>query len=347
MEEAKKLAKQRNIDLKKVPLKQIKKGLEVEKEHNKLIKNKPNKRMQIVIDHLIEYPDYYKRLDKMEKQADKEWKNKDKEIFKKEGGAITDIITDPVGTIKTAFSDIDDFNNVSRETLEKYGNIPTTIITIARTPLQPLLETAINVMSLGRFKQLKEKYGYDKLYHLSLIIGTRGNQKIVVEKNETVTIEPLNFSKSIKNITEFQKIPIVKPLTTNIMMERTKQKMGSYDFFHYDAFKNNCQDFIKNILEANGLLTPAARKFLYQEKVKNIEKDLNKSVFSYVPKVMKKITDMGSIVSRLAGKGKDEREEIKKAFLSYLKKKNIEPKELNLINEEFIDFINSEGLKFL
>jgi hypothetical protein len=266
---------------------------------------------------------------------------------KKEGGAITDIITNPIGTIKKAFSDIDDFNNVSKDTLEKYGSNPTTIITIARTPLNKLLENAINVISLNKFQELKKKYGYDELFHLSLIVAVRGGQKIVIEKNETITIEPFNFSKSIKPNTQYQKVPIVKLLTPNIMLENTKNKMGSYNFFHYDSFNNNCQTFIKNILESNGLMTPAARKFLYQEDVKNIGKDLNKSVFSYVPKVMKKITDFGSIVSRLSGKGNEEKEDIRKQFFEYLKKKNIEPHELNLIKKEFIEFINTDGIKFL
>lgn len=347
MEEAKKQAKKNNIDTKKVPLKDIKKGLEIEKEHDKVTKKSKNKRMQIVIDHLIEYPDYYKRLEKMEKKADKEWEGKDKNIFKKEGGAITDIITKPYETIKTAFSDISDFNNISKDTLSKYGNLPVNIITIARTPLNTLLENTINVLSLNQFRVLKKKYGYDKLYHLSLIVSVQGGHKVVIEKNETITIEPLNVSKSIKNITEFQKVPMPINTTINIMLEKTKQKMGSYDFFHYDGFKNNCQDFLKNILEANNILTPAGNKFLYQEKVKNIGKDLSKGLFSYVPKVMRKITDMGSIVSRLSGKGQDEKEEIKEAFIKYLKKKNIEPKEIQMINEEFIEFINSEGFKFL
>lgn len=47
--------------------KQIEMGLKVEKEHT----NSHEKALEISMDHLSEFPDYYTRLDKMEKEADK------------------------------------------------------------------------------------------------------------------------------------------------------------------------------------------------------------------------------------------------------------------------------------
>lgn len=49
--------------------KQIEKGIEVEKEHT------PNEKMakEIATDHEIEFPDYYTRLDKLEKEAIDKW----------------------------------------------------------------------------------------------------------------------------------------------------------------------------------------------------------------------------------------------------------------------------------
>jgi hypothetical protein len=50
------------------------KGLNVELEHHK----DHNTTAQIVIDHLKEYPDYYQRLERLEKQAKAYWLNKTK-----------------------------------------------------------------------------------------------------------------------------------------------------------------------------------------------------------------------------------------------------------------------------
>ncbi len=51
---------------------QLKKGIEVEYEHttNPIISKK------IAMDHLVEIPDYYDRLERMEDEAEEYWKNK-------------------------------------------------------------------------------------------------------------------------------------------------------------------------------------------------------------------------------------------------------------------------------
>ncbi len=84
-----KLAKKYNIDLNKVNLKYLTKGTNVELEHGKMLSkitnvtnNNIDTTFRIALAHLIEYPDYYQRLEKMETQAEKYWSNKNKNIFK-------------------------------------------------------------------------------------------------------------------------------------------------------------------------------------------------------------------------------------------------------------------------
>ena len=48
---------------------QIKKGIEIEKEHT----NDKEKATEIAMDHVTEFPDYYDRIEKMEKDAKKKW----------------------------------------------------------------------------------------------------------------------------------------------------------------------------------------------------------------------------------------------------------------------------------
>ena len=52
---------------------QIRKGIEIESEHT----SDKEKATEIATDHVSEFPDYYDRLNKMEKKADKDWKVKD------------------------------------------------------------------------------------------------------------------------------------------------------------------------------------------------------------------------------------------------------------------------------
>jgi hypothetical protein len=49
--------------------KELKMGIEVEKEHSKVLKGDKKKIRQVALDHLKELPDYYTRLKKMEKEG--------------------------------------------------------------------------------------------------------------------------------------------------------------------------------------------------------------------------------------------------------------------------------------
>lgn len=65
----KQIADKFNVSVEKIEA-QIKKGVGVEMEHT----NDKEKATEIATDHVSEFPDYYDRLGKMEKKADKDWK---------------------------------------------------------------------------------------------------------------------------------------------------------------------------------------------------------------------------------------------------------------------------------
>jgi hypothetical protein len=64
------IAKKFNVSVEKIEA-QIKKGVEIEKEHT----NDKEKATEIAMDHVTEFPDYYDRIEKMEKEAKKKWEN--------------------------------------------------------------------------------------------------------------------------------------------------------------------------------------------------------------------------------------------------------------------------------
>lgn len=89
LKKAKEMAKVFNVDLKVVDIHDLRDGIQVEMEHG-LVDPRTNVSYddlyittQIALAHLEEYPDYYQRLEKMEKQAEKYWsKRKKPTIFK-------------------------------------------------------------------------------------------------------------------------------------------------------------------------------------------------------------------------------------------------------------------------
>jgi hypothetical protein len=62
------IAKKFNVSVEKIES-QIKKGIEIEKEHT----SDKEKATEIAMDHVTEFPDYYDRIEKMEKSAKEKW----------------------------------------------------------------------------------------------------------------------------------------------------------------------------------------------------------------------------------------------------------------------------------
>ena len=81
-EEAKEIGEQLGIKWDKFDVEQFKRGMDVELEHGTVDENtnvtNDDALMtgKIALAHLNEFSDYYDRLDKMEEEAEKFWKNK-------------------------------------------------------------------------------------------------------------------------------------------------------------------------------------------------------------------------------------------------------------------------------
>ena len=83
-EEAKALAEQLGVDWAHFDVVQFTMGINVELEHGtqdpltNVTDDDPLTTARIALAHLTEFPDYYTRLDKLEKKADDYWKGKQK-----------------------------------------------------------------------------------------------------------------------------------------------------------------------------------------------------------------------------------------------------------------------------
>jgi len=169
-------------------------------------------------------------------------------------------------------------------------------ITIRRAPVKSAIETALNWITLGKWESAKKQVGYDKMFHLSLIVEyTRQGigYKAVMEK-----LERINFTNSIDSPSgaEFMRIQ-AKPITIGQLVSNTQNAMGS-NYFVYDAFKNNCQNFVGSMLSANGMLSAEAKSFVYQPVDKLLEKQPG-----FLHEAAKVITDVGAIANQIISGG--------------------------------------------
>ncbi len=156
----------------------------------------------------------------------------------------------------------------SRQVLFYNGNEKIRDMKIVRTELSPVVFNTVNFLTeyttKGRFQERFKKMPYDKLYHLALIITTQEGSVIKVEKNEVLNIElnpTISPNAEVKQITT----NVPRELTIATMLYKAQSRMGGDRFFTYNAVRNNCQDFLLNILDANNIGDESDRQFIKQD----------------------------------------------------------------------------------
>lgn len=208
-----------------------------------------------------------------------------------------------------------------RSLLAKEGDLPIVEMRVRRDPIQNMINTALNVTSSGKWNELKQRMGYDKFFHLGLEVTVRisesdnVNKRYVIEKNEVIQI---NEPKPYTNETESMVVPMGgKGATMNSLLKGSQAVQGA-KFYEYDAFRNNCQDFVMSILTGNGFGTKAIYDFVKQP-IGEVIAELP----SFTQRLARGITDIGGIVdSLLYGEGGNKP---RKKFAKQLAKWKISP----------------------
>jgi hypothetical protein len=187
-----------------------------------------------------------------------------------------------------------DYPQDQKNLIGDFGEMVVRHIRIERTPLPTLLNTAINLATLGAFKKALNRSPYDKLYHLFIILTLDNGKTMLLEKNAAINMQ-LNPPTPPKGTTYLDVNAIPSTLTFKLLLENTKTIMG-LQFFPYDSIRNNCQDFILNIFKANHLLTQPIVDFVKQD-VNGLFKNFNNT-----KKLMNVVTNLGGVTD-IAMKG--------------------------------------------
>ena len=141
-------------------------------------------------------------------------------------------------------------------------------ITICRHPIRLFTNGDVNNVLTTAAKILYHKTDHDmkllglkKIYHVYLKIETVSvpesltslprSSMFTVEKLEEII---LNDNPIFTTDTEYMKINIIPSnLTIETLLNFTQVYMGNFNYFNYNAFNNNCQDFVIACLKANNL----------------------------------------------------------------------------------------------
>jgi hypothetical protein len=173
-----------------------------------------------------------------------------------------------------------------KEYLRKYGEERISKIVIVRNAVQKLLTGAMNAVSLGSFSKKFSRLPYDDLFHLQLWVTTPSGV-FGIEKNEVITFTQ---NPTPKSNAESQDVALKPDLTMNKLMTGSEKIQGS-NFTRYDAYNNNCQDFVMSLLKGSGLGNETNYQFVKQDTDSLFKND------SFLRKFSRNLTNIGASVS--------------------------------------------------
>lgn len=129
--------------------------------------------------------------------------------------------------------------------LKDVGAVPIQAIGVGRTAVNKIVQGVLNLLSLGKYNEVKKKLKYDDVYHCFLIVQLRSGQRFKLEKNHVV-----ECTKTTQGLPPGG-LSFSSPLTLRILIERAAT---SPSFWSYDPATNNCQNFVRQIASANHLV---------------------------------------------------------------------------------------------
>jgi hypothetical protein len=178
----------------------------------------------------------------------------------------------------------------------RHGNHKITDIKLCKEVVSENTEFLLKALAgKNTWEEAKKKYGFDRFYHLFMIVTMENGSKLHIEKNEVI-----RMSEAPRDCPDALNLGSPNAITVSELLDRTKQRIGNNDFFTYDPFRNNCQAFVKELLVTMGLLNNTSNEFLFQ----NVE-GLREELPSYTKYIAKGLTDVGAILNTAYQKTKD------------------------------------------
>ena len=184
-----------------------------------------------------------------------------------------------------------------RQLLAKHGNHPISNIKLCKEVVSKNTEFLLKALSgPNTCEEAKRKNGFDKFYHLFMIITMDPGDDLHVEKNEVIRV-----SENPRACPDALDLGAPSsPITVGELFSRTKDRIGDRDFFTYDPLANNCQNFVNQLLRTMGLWNQTSSSFVFQDIA-----GLRAELPSYTKYLAKGLTDVGAFFNTAYQKTKD------------------------------------------
>lgn len=148
-----------------------------------------------------------------------------------------------------------------KQFLNSHGGDKIESLEVGRVPISNMVNMAMNVLSAGKFEEIKKASNVDDYFHLYLII----NKKFIIEKNEIVNIKPY---KKVANETTYN-VPlnfngVIDDITIEELIENAAEGDPKGFWIEYNPVTANCQMWVSRVLKKNNLMTDDISSFTNQ-----------------------------------------------------------------------------------
>ena len=161
------------------------------------------------------------------------------------------------------------YNKKSQKILDIYGDFKVSKVYIVREPLSKFMSLLLNIFTFYKFektiKETHENFPYHILLVFELKLPNNNRKLLLIEKNNTIDISE-NFL--IHKLHEFKTIQLKnKNHTLKSILNSTQSRVGTESFFNWHPYKNNCQEFTKEILITLDKYNKLKHQYIFRDKV--------------------------------------------------------------------------------
>ena len=179
-----------------------------------------------------------------------------------------------------------------RDFLSQHGKEPIQALLVARAPVVQAVTSVINFITKGNLAENQKKLGYDQIYHLYLLLQLpSGIYRL--EKNQVVSVLP----ESAQDMDQLQRehpqvmhVQVKQGETPLNLILRGMKTDGIDKFWHYDAIRANCQEFVLSVLKNP---SPELVKFVRQDAATLLSHN------STIENAARGITNLAAVFDRL------------------------------------------------
>jgi hypothetical protein len=181
-----------------------------------------------------------------------------------------------------------------QKVLNDVGNETIVSINICREPILPAMNKIINVATFGEIDRQKARLHYDNLFHLFMKIELSNGEFYKIDKNEIIRITRTDY----RVCNDSKPVNVNKYITLQDFMENGLRRYGADRILNYDSVNANCQIFIRDILESNGLLNNELETFILQDI-----REITKNIPQGLKWLSSKLVRLGQRLQYLMGEG--------------------------------------------